>query len=226
MPPVVQEREVSTTPRVERFFSRFRWVILGTLLLVIAVLTGFFTYQQREAALLDKGTYEVEQLEERFARLQTSDREQVGDEEVLSLEEDLKGVVDTYGKAYPSQRAMYLLGHLAFWQEDWDDASIWFDRLAKEFPRSYLAAVALLDAAAARENLGDTSGATTRYEKVIEAGFSVLKPRALFSLGRLKESSGDREGARQIYTQLLEDYPSSQWSHLARDRMIFLQLQE
>ena len=50
-------------------------------------------------------------------------------------------------------------------------------------------------------------------------------PRALFSIGRINEGLDQIVEAAESYNQLIDDYPGSSWTNLARDRIITLTVQ-
>ncbi|MFW6234819.1 MAG: tetratricopeptide repeat protein, partial [Spirochaetota bacterium] len=52
---------------------------------------------------------------------------------------------------------------------------------------------------------------------------SPLTARALFSLGRLSErQSGDGDDPRDYYERIINEYPQSNWTTLARNRLLAL----
>ena len=50
-------------------------------------------------------------------------------------------------------------------------------------------------------------------------------PRALFSIGRINEGLDNIVDAAESYNRLIDDYPASSWTNLARDRIITLTVQ-
>jgi TolA-binding protein len=98
-----------------------------------------------------------------------------------------------------------------------------FQTLASRFPRSYLAPLALLYAGVSYEELGDAKQALASYQRLQQRyRDSYLLPRALFSVGRLLEVEGDSAGALKAYNELEDDHPDSNWTKVARNRIILL----
>ena len=52
-----------------------------------------------------------------------------------------------------------------------------------------------------------------------------LEKATIFALGRLHESTEDTDSARSYYERLIDEYPASGWTNLARSRIITLNLE-
>ena len=72
---------------------------------------------------------------------------------------------------------------------------------------------------------GSVNDETLRYDTVLNVwSDDVIIPRALFSLGRLEEQKKNMTEAELIYDRLIEEYGSSSWSLIARNRIIALEV--
>jgi TolA-binding protein len=95
-------------------------------------------------------------------------------------------------------------------KEDYQKAAATFERVAKEYPGSALAARALSNAGAAFEKGGRPEGAVAaykaladRYPKASEA------PEALLVAGKIEESIANYASAAALYEQLASRYPQA-----------------
>ncbi len=102
---------------------------------------------------------------------------------------------------------------------------MWTD-LADGAPKSYMAPIGLLNAASAWEEGGKPEKAIEALARVVSAYRQTLPetPRALFALGRLSEKLEANDKAAGYYNELIDGYPGSSWTKLARDRIIYLQV--
>jgi TolA-binding protein len=87
-----------------------------------------------------------------------------------------------------------------------------------------LAPIALANGAAAWEEATDGENATRLWSRIVEeyGAEAAESARALFALGRIAEGEGAFEDAAVRYNTLLDDYPASSWTNLARNRIIYL----
>ena len=125
--------------------------------------------------------------------------------------------------SYAGAKATMLLADTYFLEEDWQNAYDNYQRVADSHNGDYLGSVALINAAAALENMGDTDAAYDAYSSLFDVygSSSPLAPRALFNQARIEESR-DTEVARSIYEQLTTEFPSSSYSALAASRLLTL----
>jgi TolA-binding protein len=84
-----------------------------------------------------------------------------------------------------------------------------------------------MDAAVAAENAGETDRALQLLQRVVDEydDESAETPRALFSIARIHEQSDEVARAADTYRQLIDSYPASSWTNLARNRIISLTVQ-
>jgi TolA-binding protein len=145
-----------------------------------------------------------------------------------SCREQIREILDRYPRTYAAQRAFLILGGMEFELENWTEAEKSFKSLYDRFSDSYLGAVALWNLSVVYER-SDAPEAALETLETLETEFRDTypdMPHVLFSLGRMEETLGDIEGARERYNDLVDNFPRSNWTKLARDRIIFLDLQE
>jgi TolA-binding protein len=116
------------------------------------------------------------------------------------------------------------LARIAETDKDWAAAEKNWLSIYDHFPKTYLAPIALQNAAVAAEERGANDAAIAHYKLVIDkySGKTVGIPHALFAVGRLSEESKDYPAAATSYAKLLSTYPDDDWTKLAKDRIIFL----
>jgi TolA-binding protein len=206
------------------FFGRNKKTLIVVAIIVIVGLATLGIVLSVSQNNLQEQFNEIDQLEASYVELQAmgSDNEayqETYDELVASLT-DLAGK----GSKYPSQKAEYLLGMIAFQDEAYQKAIDSFLSVYSNADGSYLGSLALANAAAAAEELGNDSLALEYYTKIIdEFGFTAAEsPKALFGQARLQEKSGNTELAKATFQQLADQFPTSEFAKLAINRVALL----
>ncbi|MBG0766211.1 MAG: hypothetical protein PWP25_1442 [Sphaerochaeta sp.] len=206
------------------FFGRNKKTLIVVALIVVVGLATLGIVLSVSQNNLQEQFNEIDQLEASYVELQAmgSDNEayqETYDELVASLT-DLAGK----GSKYPSQKAEYLLGMIAFQDEAYQKAIDSFLSVYSNADGSYLGSLALANAAAAAEELGNDSLALEYYTKIIdEFGFTAAEsPKALFGQARLQEKSGNTELAKATFQQLADQFPTSEFAKLAINRVALL----
>jgi len=196
-------------------------VALGLIVVVVVGLVVYFEIQDRR---LEESLEVVEGLEEDLEQWRQQPAGDRDEAEADRIHAELTTIVEDYARLYSGQRALYLRGTLLYEQEEWDEAASDYLALADRFPRSHLALVGLSNAAAAYEEEGQLERALKLYERLAEKrpDTNPLRARAVFSAGRLWETLGDTEEALKAYERLVQDFEESQWSTLARSRILTL----
>jgi tetratricopeptide (TPR) repeat protein len=206
------------------FFGRNKKTLIVVAIIVVVGLATLGIVLSVSQNNLQEQFNEIDQLEASYVELQAmgSDNEayqETYDELVASLT-DLAGK----GSKYPSQKAEYLLGMIAFQDEAYQKAIDSFLSVYSNADGSYLGSLALANAAAAAEELGNDSLALEYYTKIIdEFGFTAAEsPKALFGQARLQEKSGNTELAKATFQQLADQFPTSEFAKLAINRVALL----
>jgi tetratricopeptide (TPR) repeat protein len=197
------------------------------LIVIVAVgvlfIVGYTIYSQVHSKHVEKATTLAESIQTEYSNWQSAS----DTKKQAEIEKQINTQIDTILKDYPgtyaAQRALFVRADLAYEKKDWKNAESTYEQLATKYPDSYLAAVSLVNAAASAEENGDPKKAIELNKRVLELkGLVPEIPRAIFSLGRLYEGQGDFKQADTYYNKLVDSYPSSGWTNLARDRIIYL----
>ena len=189
------------------------------LLIIIALIVVSISTNNTEKAMLqaDQILLDLQQ----WSGMEAGAEKDALEAEIVSSADELiaKGKV-----GYPLARAHQSKGILFFLKEDYENAAKSFDIVSTTFTKSYLAPVALANAAVCYEYLGRTDEAISRLQTIVDTYGSVSSesPHALFSIGRLYETT-DTAAAIMAFQQLTEEYPDSEWANLANSRLIALQ---
>ncbi len=221
--PEQTDRKTALMSGLASFLSKYRKVLAGLLIviaLVVVSLVVILTLQQNRR---DESLEAVEELQRSYGQwlaASESERSEGGER----LVEQASAVVTEYEGMYAAIRASLIQADVLFELERWDEAAAQFAETAAIADDSYLGAVASMGAAVSYENAGNGEQALAVYGNLVDAFAedSSFMPRALFNIGRIHEQSGSIVEAADSYNRLIDDYPTSSWTNLARNRIITL----
>ncbi|NLZ76786.1 MAG: tetratricopeptide repeat protein [Spirochaetales bacterium] len=220
--------ELTVAQRIEGSLSRFflKWGVviayISVVVLIAAIaLVSIGIYESRK---LDRLFNELDLLEHEYQTFQSLGED---DESYAEKREDLLSGLDALasdGKGYPALKARYLLGTFAFGEGSYQDAIDHFGDVYRMGKGTYFQSLALANAAASAENMGDVQRALEYYTRIIdEFGFEAAEaPKALFAQGRLEEGRGNTDLAKATFQQLADQFPNSEYAKLALNRIAFL----
>jgi len=125
---------------------------------------------------------------------------------------------------FAAARAYSINASISMDQKNWDTAEEKWLKAAEAAPKSYLAPIAVFNAAVAAEEQGRIEQAIAYYSRAAGYGDSFpAAARAQFSVGRLEESRGNRVSAVEAYRNLLAKWPNEPvWLNLAQNRLLVL----
>ena len=105
---------------------------------------------------------------------------------------------------YPGAKAMYLLAELAFADQDYQSAADYYAQIAEAQNDTYFAPLCKMNEAVCYENLGDADTALELYRNVIETygDYGAYAPKAMFSIGRIYDSQGEKALAQAEFETL------------------------
>jgi TolA-binding protein len=210
---------------LSRFLHRFRFVLWGVLGAALVFLVGWFGWAEINRRQSADATLRAEQAQKVYDQwtAETDASKKTGLQKDLAAR--LDALVARHGRLYGTQRALLLRADMNFGLASWDAAAADYRELARRFPSSYLAPIALFNAGVSLEEKADTAGAAAAYTEVVTRfKGSAVAPRALFALGRLAEGAGTWDEAKTRYEELDTDWPSSEWAKLAKNRLVALKV--
>jgi TolA-binding protein len=219
------ENNLTPSAKLAALIQKNRNIILlvAAVLLIALIIIGVTSYVQEQKAR--KGALAVESLQEIYAEWQNEtdeDKKTILEDE---LTETISDTIASFKGTMAEQRGHLMAGSIAFEKTDWEKALSSFQTIAKRFPKSYLAPVALMNQGAVYEEMGKNREALEVYQAITDSytGITPEVPHAHFSIARLYELTGQDESAIEAYRELSESFPESDWTKLARDRIIYLE---
>jgi len=220
--------ELTVAEKIEvklgRFFSRWG-VVMGYIAIVVFIaaiaLVSIGVYESKKQ---NKQFNTVDLLQNDYFALLTLGQD---DEAYAQNRSDLLdglNAMATKGKGYPAIKAKYLLGMMAFDEESYQEAIDTFNAVYQMGKGTYFPPLALANAAASAENMGNVQLALEYYTRIIdEFGFEAPEaPKALFAQARLEEGRGNIELAKATFQQLADQFPYTEYGKLALNRIPFL----
>ena len=220
----MEKNETVNLPgRIAAWIQRYRIVLLSTAGVLVTFLIVVGIIATIQSAKSEKAEEFLLSFEKSYGNwLNAAEAEKAA--AATEIEEQFALLDEEYQGTWAHQRGLFLMGDYYYQQESWLDAAESYENLAAGYPRSYLAPVALFNAAASREQEGAREEALELYRRIgTDYGSSPLAPRALFSVARITEETDSTE-AITAYTALIERFPSSSWTKLSRSRIIQLQI--
>ncbi len=221
--------EAAETPKLgERlgdFIIAHRKALLAVLVAVAAALAGLGVYAIVERGALAASTEALEKLEGSYSALD-SVTEADKAERIAAVAAEADALIAAHGGRYAAARAMIIKAESLYAGGDAEGARKAFASLAEAQPRSHLAPVALFNAAVVAEDSGDLDAAAaylTKYEEAYPD--APAAERARLSLGRVYEAQKSYDKAMETYLRLVAGGSDSDWTKLARDRIILLKSQ-
>ncbi len=204
---------------------QLRFVLWGVLIAVAVLLVAWFVWGAVNQRRATEAAQKAEAAQTVYASWssETDATKKAGLEKQLLA--DLDGIINSFPRQYGAQRALLLRADLRYELKDWARAEADYRDLAKRSPKSYLAPIALYNAAVCLEGEGKAADAKALYERIaLDWKEDAIAPRALFDAGRLAEAAGDWTAAQQHYEQIDAQWPTSQWDALAKNRLIALKV--
>lgn len=205
------------------FLNRHRTTIMITIGVIVVAVVALVVVLTVQNSRTERALTAVDELQQDFDDWLQSDPDEQA-EAYETLAEDVAAIIDGYSGTYAAARARLVDARALVELERWDEAAQTYLEVADTMPESYLAPVSLMDAAIALEHAGDPEGALEIHRRIADEydGETAEVPRALFSIGRLSEQSDRVADAADAYRRLIDDYPASSWTNLARNRIITL----
>lgn len=224
----MHHEELSAKQKFLKSFSAFlsgKWKIIVAVILVILALSAVAAvYSEIRTSINEKSTAMIEEIEEKYKAVKNTDNGESGEQDFSEIIASLDSVISKYKNYYAGQRALFIKADIFFNQKSFDTAAETYKILAERYSDSYLAPIALTNAAISHEEAGEIDSAIDQYKSVYEKykGEYPDIPRILFSIARLYESQENYQEAADYYTILISSYTNSDWTNLARNRIIYL----
>jgi tetratricopeptide (TPR) repeat protein len=210
---------------LSNFLQKNRIIFIIIIIVLIAGLVAFTIARESLKNRIEKSTFLAEEAQEAYHNWSTA----VDEEEKTIYRNECVGIIeqimDSYPNHYAAQRASFLQGNIFFEEEDWMGAAAAYEKIFTNFSNSYLAPISLNNASVAYENSGEQDKAIEMLNALTD-NYTESFPdiaKIFFTKGRLYEERGDMENAVLSYNVLVDDFPNSNWTKLARNRIIALE---
>lgn len=208
-------REQKLQNNISGFFESNSKLLMICGIVVIAVVLAIVITTSVVTRSRDNAMIRIQDLEEKVTNFSVlSDEDKAGVISGLAAEEK--------GKGYVSIKASYLKGVAYYINEDWQNAYDSFMACIDKDDDGYLTPLALVNAAACQESLGNTSAAIELYTRVGKYDVSGVGAKALFNTGRIYYEQGNTQLAKSVFEQLKDKYPSSEYSALASNLLVMM----
>lgn len=220
--------KIGTREHVAQFILKFRVVLLAVLAIIVLGIIAAIVYEELSKANIASVTKMVEQVDTAHASLLAAKSEDEKKTLLNEFEDVVKQASSSYKGSFAEQRALFLKGTYLYNEKKYPEAESSFLLSVGSMPKSYLAPIALINAAFSAEDGGNVQKCIeylTKLAKDYELT-SAQVPRALFNLGRLSEVSQKWKEASDFYQKIIDSYSGSNWTKLARDRIIYLKSQQ
>jgi len=223
-PKAEAEERKSFTEKLAEFLRKNRTALLAVLVVVLVVLAGVAAYSMAVSSRAKAYTARVEALADDMNAWASEQDEAKKAEAEKALLSGLDETIAKWPRSFAAGKALSMRARLSEGKKDWAAAEKDWNEIVLRLPKTYLAPIALQNAAVAAEERGAPEAAAAYYRKLVEGydAKTVGIPHALFSLGRLAEDSKDFAAAVASYEKIVASYPDDDWTKLAKDRIIFL----
>jgi len=217
--------KTSLKQKLSLLIHRNSKILLGLLLIIVITVVGLLIFNSVQIKNLEKYTREIEIIQDSFSELSILTDDIEKKEAVNTILSQIETLISNSPKNYALQRALFIKGNIYFQIQEWDKSAEAFSNLAADFPNSYLAPISLVNKAIVLEESNKTDQAIETYQLLIEKYSSVSPdiPNSYFSLGRLYEQNKDNKAALIEYNNLVDIFPDSNWTNLARSRIIYIE---
>lgn len=209
------EKKKTTSEKLSSIIGKYKSVIIGVVaVIVIAIAAAAVIAGITDSSKL-KALSAIDQIEADFVK----EGEDLAVRQDAALEA-LNAYVGKNGVA--GVRANFLAAEIAYQKKDFEAAKNFYSEAAKKSKKAYTGALNYVNAAVCAEETGNNEEAIKLYEEAVKDKEFFYRATALLNLGRVKESSGDFEGAVKSYQKLCDEYPSDVWVNFAKSRIIAL----
>jgi tetratricopeptide (TPR) repeat protein len=215
---------VNLNDRINEAIQKNRKPIFITLGVIAVLLAGTVTALSLMDVFRKKAIGEAEELNRRYEALRFTITEESVAGDVTALLADLEAFAKKTS-GYAGGRAWSIAGSIHADKEEWAEAEAAWQSAAKAGAKTYLAPLALFNAAAAAEKQGKNQEAIDMYTQSLAspAAFPAA-PHAQFSIGRLREGLNEKDAAIEAYRAVAAKWPNDPiWVKLAQSRIIAIE---
>lgn len=217
------EENAAISDKLAGFISKNKIVLWGILALLVISTIVFAVVDKKIKDANTMYSDRAIEIQKDFQEWFSASEEDKEETETVFLEK-VEEITNSEKSNILVEKALYLRGQFYNQNEEWEKAFADFSKITEISPESYLASVSLYNAASAKENSGDMDSALTLLNRIIAEykATSPIIPETLFNLGRINEALDNKDSALESYNELATSYSSSNWTNLAKTRIISL----
>ena len=223
-----REEKLSISEKLNQFMQKHRMKLIIGFISLFVILIGFIAGFSISDKAKVKAFIKIDEFERRYEDLRSFISSEEPD--AVSKQADINALLEDLtafqkkNSGFAAARAYGISAGIYENQKKWAEAEKAWSDAANAAKKSYLAPVALYNAAVAAEEQGNAESAVGFYKKALDFDNSFIgAARAQFSIGRLEESRNNREAALESYRILVNKWPNDPiWSNLAHSRIIIL----
>jgi tetratricopeptide (TPR) repeat protein len=216
----------SVAEKINNFITNNRKAIFTVICIIIAAFVVLIAYLAINDSINKKAITAMDELNGKYDDFTLYNEEDYNTPEVEALLAEIKPFAEKTG-GFAGSKAWTIIGDIYSGRKDWANAQEAWLSAAKKGNKTYLAPVALFNAATAAEEQGNLEQAIELLEKSVAHKFEFpAAPRAQFSIGRLHETLGNKTAAAEAYRVILIKWPQMPlWQNLARSRIAVIEEQ-
>lgn len=198
-------------------------VLFSVLVAVVAAVVVFAVAVTVKTKNAEKGLSAIDLISYTL----TENSSSLDDEALAERKKNAISALEEYNRkgGVVGVRANMLSAEIAYSDKDYGNASSYWVSAVNKGKKSYTSPICAFNAATCFENLGDYENAEKYYKMASGAEDFLLASRANFSLGRVREARGDKDGAIEAYNSVVANDPDSSWADLAKTRLIKLDIE-
>ena len=206
------------------FIQKYRSALLGLVIAIVVVFGALAIWSQIDSAVKKDYAAKIEKSQEDFSAWEAETDSVKKAELGKALEDELAVIEAKAPVSIGLLKAWFIHGNYWSSQGKWSEAANAYRTVFDKDPRSYLAPIALNNAAVAWEEAGDLAKAISTYELFLKdfSKNAILGPQVYFSQGQILEKLNKKAEALTSYQTLASTHPESNWTKLGRDRIILL----
>lgn len=141
-------------------------------------------------------------------------------EALAAVSADFDKLIESYGGQPAGQLGRVFYGHINLAGKAYDQAIAHYEKAMGNVDNdASLTNIILNGLATAYQQKGENDKAIEKFRMIADGTDLMLKDAALFNLGKLYEKIGEIEESKKAYQQLRDDFPTSMYSSIAREKV-------
>lgn len=217
---MAQFEKATVGEKVAGYVETRRKVLIAVLVVVVVAIGAFALVSGITTTSAKKGISALDAISYAL----TENSSELSDEEIAARKEKALASLEKYNSkgGVVGVRANMLSAEIVYSNKDYAKACEYWTSAVSKGRKAYTAAICAFNAASSYENLNDLVNAEKYYEIAGKSDDFLLVSRANFNLGRVREASGNKDGAVEAYKKVTEKDPDSSWGKLSKTQLIKL----